>query len=134
VNRPIVVYLDHEDESLGAVASALREGFQVFVARNAGQAFEAITEVGAAADVFVVDLAPGAWFMGDAVIREFRRLAGREVPVVVVSATERAREVANSSRSTTFLPKPIEVLELVRAIRRVASDDRSQSSPQEAAG
>jgi DNA-binding response OmpR family regulator len=133
VKRPIVVYLDHEDESLGAVASALREGFQVFVARSAGQAFEVIAEVGAAAGVLVVDLAPGAWFMGDAMIREFRRLAGREVPVVIVSATERAREVARSSRSTTVLPKPIEVLELVRAIRRVASDDRSQSAPQEAA-
>jgi DNA-binding response OmpR family regulator len=123
-----VLYIEEDPTTLEAIASILREGFEVWVARNSEEALEVAAEIAYSADVLVIDLALGITFRGDSFIAEYRRRAHREVPVIIVSRAPRGYDIAKSIRGATFVAKPIDVLGLVRAIRVAGHRERSMAT------
>ncbi len=69
------------------------------------------------ADAIVVDLALGEGPRGDQFVSYYRTRAQRATPVIVVSGMDRAHELARSLRAATLLAKPVEIDELLAAVR-----------------
>src|SRR5437667_10746761 len=84
-----VLVVEDDPDTLAAVATALRDEFAVWVARNAEQALEVASELAFNADAVVLDLDLGPGMRGDHFAAEYRRRAGRQTPTIVVSAVPR---------------------------------------------
>lgn len=111
-----VLVVEDDEATLELLATALREDYRVFVARNAEHAMAVGAEIGWAADLLVVDLALGEGERGDQFVARYREWAGRKTPVIVVSGAPHAYEVAQVLRPQSILMKPFEVDELVRHV------------------
>jgi DNA-binding response OmpR family regulator len=118
--RKQVLYVERDERTLEATASALRGEFEVFVARNIDQAFEVADEIRYDADVIVIDLCDGMDFRGDSFIAEYRRRAQRETPIIITSGIPLGYHIGQSIRGAIFIAKPVDVLELVRQLHLLA--------------
>ena len=116
-DRARVLLVEDDPATLEALATALREEFAVWVARDGTHALEVAQELDWNADVLVVDLALGEGPRGDQFVAYYRTRASRDVPVIVVSGAPRAYEIARAMRTATMLFKPLGIDELVRAVR-----------------
>jgi DNA-binding response OmpR family regulator len=111
-----VIYVEDDQPTLEAVATMLRERFDVRTARTGEEALLVAAEIGYSADVLVVDLDLGRAMSGEAFIHEYRRRAGRSAPAIVVSAGVRAQHVAMSIGAARLLAKPFDLERLVEMI------------------
>lgn len=116
MDQATVLVVEDDEATLQMYASALRDDFRVFVARNAEHALAVSEELGWGADILIVDLALGAGERGDQFVARYREHAQRRTPVIVVSGAPAAYEVALSIRPQSILAKPIEVDDLVRQV------------------
>ena len=116
MDRPTVLVVEDDDATLQMYASALREDFTVYVAKNAAHALAVSEELDWCADILVVDLALGSGLRGDQFITRYRDLCQKLTPVIVVSGAPRAYDLAKLVRPQSILYKPIEVDELVRQV------------------
>lgn len=132
MDRPTVLVVEDDDATLQMYASALRDEFTVFVAKNAAHAMAVGQELDWSADILVVDLALGSGLRGDQFVTRYREQCEKQTPVIVVSGASRAYDLAKLIRPQSILYKPIEVDELVRQVGFFARS-ASQSYP-EAAG
>jgi DNA-binding response OmpR family regulator len=119
-----VLVVEDDPDTLAAVATALRDEFAVWVARNAEQALELAGEVDFNADAVVLDLDLGAGMRGEQFAAEYRRRAGRETPIIVISGVPLVYEVARAIRAAATFPKPFDADELARTIRILANGSR----------
>jgi DNA-binding response OmpR family regulator len=120
MSRPRVILVEDDEPLLEVFASALREEYAVWVARDGTQALEVANELGWDADVLVVDLALGEGPRGDQFVSYYRTRASRHTPVIVVSGADAAYDLARSVRAAALLPKPVELDELLRTVRLFA--------------
>jgi DNA-binding response OmpR family regulator len=118
--RPRVLVVEDDADTLEAVATTLREEFAVWVARTGEQALEVADELGFDADVVVIDLDLGRGMTGERFASEYRRRAKRPARMVVLSGVRAAHEIARGMRAAAALPKPYDADELVRTIRILA--------------
>lgn len=116
MERPTVLVVEDDDATLQMYASALRDDFRVFVAKNAAHALAVGEELDWDADILVVDLALGAGLRGDQFVTQYRERSGKKTSVIVVSGAPRAYDLARLIRPQAILYKPIEVEELIRQI------------------
>ena len=114
-----VLFVEDDPDTLAVIASALRDDFAVWVARNGEQALEVADELGFDADVLVIDLNLGPGMRGDEFVAEYRRRAKRRVPVLVLSGDATLRERARSLGAAAILAKPYGLDDLVTTIRVV---------------
>jgi DNA-binding response OmpR family regulator len=128
VDRKRVIFIEDDADVLAALTTCLREDFSVWVGRSGEQGLEVADELDFDADVLLVDLALGEGMRGDQFVKEYRRRAKRDVPVVILSGAPRAYEVAKSLRASAVLAKPIEIDELIGTIRLFARPDDSAPS------
>lgn len=71
--------------------------------------------------VIILDLRlPGE--PGQNLIRYVREELQTEIPIIVASAWHDARETVLEMGATMFLPKPIDIVELLRAVHRFSSN------------
>lgn len=116
-----ILLVEDDADTLAVFASALREEFSVWVARDGTQALEVSEELGWDADALVVDLALGEGPRGDQFVAYYRTRARREVPVLFVSGAPRAYEIARTMRAATILPKPLDVDDLMQRVRMLVA-------------
>src|SRR5436190_23253001 len=102
-NRPRVLLVEDDEDTLALFASALREECQVWVARDGRHAMEVAEELGWDADALVVDLALGRGPRGDQFVAYWRTRAKRSTPVIVVSGAPRAFEIARTMQAAAVL-------------------------------
>jgi len=121
MERPTVLVVEDDEATLELFATALREDYRVFVAKNAEHAMSVGAELGWAADLLVVDLALGEGDRGDQFVAKYRARSGRRTPVIVVSGAPQAYEVAQALRPQSILMKPFELDELVRHVEIFAT-------------
>ena len=126
-----VIFIEDDGDQLEIVATTLREEFAVWVARNGEQGLEVADELGFDADVIVVDLALGGGMRGDQFVTAYRARAHRDVPVIIVSAAERAYEIGKSLRAAAIIPKPFDLEELIGVVRVFASTARRRDGARE---
>ena len=119
-----VLVVEDDPDTLAAVATALRDEFAVWVARNAEQALEVASELAFNADAVVLDLDLGPGMRGDHFAAEYRRRAGRQTPIIVVSGVPRIYEMARAIRAAATFPKPFDADELARTIRILTGGSR----------
>ena len=120
MGRPRVILVEDDEATLEVFASALREEFAVFVARNGTSALEVAEELGWNADALVIDLALGEGPRGDQFVAYYRTRARYDPPVIVVSGAPRAYEVATALRPAAILAKPIDLDDLQSTLRLFA--------------
>ena len=120
MSRSRLLLVEDDPSTLATLASALREEFAVWVARDGTHAMEVAEELGWDADVLVVDLALGEGPRGDQFVEYYRTRARRRVPVIVISGAPRAYEIARILRPATILLKPFDLEDLMRAVRLFA--------------
>src|SRR4051812_6511428 len=120
MGRPRVILVEDDEATLEVFASALREEFAVFVARDGTNALEVSEELGWDADLLVIDLALGEGPRGDQFVAYYRTRAAYDAPVIVVSGAPRAYEVASALRPAAILSKPIDLDDFMRTIRLFA--------------
>jgi DNA-binding response OmpR family regulator len=116
LSRPTVLLVEDDEATLQMYASALRDEFRVFVARDAAQASAVAEELDWDADVLVVDLLLGDGPRGDQFVTTYRERAKRRTPVIVVSGASGAYETAQAIRPQTILSKPVEIDDLARQV------------------
>ena len=124
-DRPRVLVVEDDADTLAAVAETLREDFAVWVARSGEQALEVADELGFDAQVVVIDLDLGAGMRGDQFASEYRRRAKGPARIVVLSGVPRAYDLARGIGAAAILPKPYNADELVRTIRILAPPVRA---------
>jgi DNA-binding response OmpR family regulator len=119
-----VLVVEDDPDTLAAVATALRDEFAVWVARDAEQALEVAGELDFNADAVVLDLDLGSGMRGDQFAAEYRRRAGRQTPIIVVSGVPRVYDMARAMRAAATFPKPFDADELARTIRILTAGGR----------
>lgn len=111
-----MLLVEDDEATLQMYATALRDDFRVFVARDAAQAAAVAEELDWDADVLVVDLLLGNGPRGDHFVSMYRERARRRTPVIVVSGAPGAYEAALALRPQTILAKPVEIEDLMRQV------------------
>ncbi|HUL59378.1 MAG TPA: response regulator transcription factor [Anaeromyxobacteraceae bacterium] len=117
--RQRILVVDDDPELRAALVEALEaEGFTVDEAEDGIQALERIADAGP--DVLLVDYGLPR-LAGDELVRRLRAL-GVNAPVVLVTAADRAREVAEAMGVERWVGKPVSLRELLAQVRRAASE------------
>ncbi len=117
--RRRILVVDDDPELRAALVMALQEdGFTVDEAADGVQALERIADAGP--DVLLVDYGLPR-LSGDDLVRRLRAL-GVNAPVVLVTAAERAREVAEEMGVEHWVGKPVSLRELLAQVRRALSE------------
>ncbi len=118
-SRSILVVDDDTDIREGLSALLESEGFAVSEARNGQEGLELIKELSPA--LILLDLmmpVMNGWEFG----RQLRsRPEWADIPVIVLSAAGNVRGKASEFGALAYLPKPFDVEELLRLIRRALS-------------
>jgi len=117
--RQRILVVDDDPDLRAALVAALEvEGFTVDEAEDGIQALERIADAGP--DVLLVDYGLPR-LAGDELVRRLRAL-GVNAPVVLVTAADRAREVAEEMGVERWVGKPVSLSELLAQVRRAASE------------
>jgi DNA-binding response OmpR family regulator len=122
----LVLLVDDDQDLLTALSGALRgRGYEVAVAVDAVAAMSAAVKLGPRAIVLDVGLPGGE---GPVVMKRLHalpQLAG--VPVVMISGRdpERYRDESLRAGASAYLTKPVEVDDLVSALRRAMGEDET---------
>jgi DNA-binding response OmpR family regulator len=120
MSRAKIILIEDDPAILEALAAALRDEFAVWVARDGTHALEVAEELGWDADAIVVDLRLGEGPRGDQFVDYYRtRARRRDVPVIIVSGTEGAYDVARRMGGARVLTKPVDVGVLVSTVKRL---------------
>jgi CheY-like chemotaxis protein len=115
--RPPVLVVEDDPEERRLIGWVLGQGgMSVETVSNGWQALERAAQRRPAAVVLDLML-PG--FHGLDVTAVLRAIHGDALPIVVVSAFDRARERARQAGSTAFVAKPFDVDDLLATVRRV---------------
>ena len=133
MDRPSIILVEDDESLLEVFASALREEYAVWVARDGAQALEVATELNWDVDLLIVDLGLGEGPRGDQFVAYYRARQHRRTPVIVVSGAEKAYELARDMGCSAVLFKPLDLDELLGTVR-VFMPQRSSSDAAEAAG
>jgi DNA-binding response OmpR family regulator len=115
MTRTRVLVVEDDPDTLEAIAEALRDEFDVSLARSGEDALELAAR--RAFDVLVVDLDLGLGIGGAEFAGEYRRRANGPTPIIVVSGLTGAAELALPLDPAAVLAKPYDVDELVTTIR-----------------
>ncbi|MCK6369841.1 MAG: response regulator, partial [Gammaproteobacteria bacterium] len=96
------------------------EGFDVIAAASLDEAVQAFNSSGPALDLLVTDYHLGSGDTGLDVITTLRRLAGQELPAILISGdtSSSARDIARDSR-LRLLSKPVDVDQLLAAMQEL---------------
>jgi PAS domain S-box-containing protein len=96
------------------------EGFDVIAAASLDEAVQALDSSGPALDLLVTDYHLGSGDTGLDVITTLRRLAGQELPAILISGdtSSSARDIARDSR-LRLLSKPVDVDQLLAAMQEL---------------
>src|SRR6185503_20239948 len=108
LDRPTVLLVEDDSDTLETFATVLREEFRVFVARSGAHALAVAEELGWDADIIVVDLNLGDGLRGEQFVERYRERTKYRTPVIVVSGAPRAYERARGIRPQAVLDKPVD--------------------------
>lgn len=124
--RSILVVDDDPDIREGLLALLESEGYAVGEARNGREGLEKVEELSPA--LILLDLmmpVMNGWEFGQ---RLRSRPEWADIPLIVLSAAGNARAKMSDLRALAYLPKPFEVEELLRLIRRALSPANAPAS------
>ena len=116
-----VLVVDTDPDTRGRVESAIaNEGNTVLVVSSLGDAFDTVREGGI--DVIVID----SYDPRVGVVELARKLEALPdaPPLVLVSRSPHAPEISARVGAAAFVPKPLDVAELVAAIQRLLGEVR----------
>ncbi len=109
-----VLVVDDDDDVRACVATVFREaGYEVLTAPHGAAALELLRA--ARPDAIVLDLRMPV-MDGPAFARAYRELPGPHAPIIVATAAREAAAVAAEIGASSYLAKPFEIGNLVRAV------------------
>jgi len=113
-----VLVVDDDEAVRNFIASLLSE--EGYLVRSAGDAYQAMDEVSAAPPgLLLLDLMmPGV--SGTEFLARLRRDArGQDLPVILISAHPRLREIAQDLHVDAAIPKPFDITSLLQHVSQV---------------
>lgn len=116
VDRPTLMLVEDDADTLAVLARRLREHFRVFVARNEVQAIAVAEELGWNAAILVVDLRSDMRLRGDDFVTLYRQRGSRRTAMVIVSGPTHRDEIARTIRPEAILSRPVDPDELLRFV------------------
>src|SRR5438874_13555633 len=119
-NMPKVLVVDDDPDLLAICSLVLEsEGYNIDVARNGCEAYEVLSNEGA--DVVLLDVMMPV-LDGISVCKMVKRDPRmRDLPIIVMSASERLREEAEECCADAVLPKPFDIDNLVSTVNHFAN-------------
>jgi CheY-like chemotaxis protein len=119
-NMPKVLVVDDDPDLLAICSLVLEsEGYNIDVARNGCEAYDVLSNEGA--DVVLLDVMMPV-LDGISVCKMVKRDPRmRDVPIIVMSASDRLREEAKECCADAVLPKPFDIDNLVSTVNHFAS-------------
>jgi two-component system, OmpR family, alkaline phosphatase synthesis response regulator PhoP len=119
INMPKVLVVD-DDPDLVAICSLVLEyeGYQIDVARNGVEAYETVTSDGV--DVVLMDVMMPV-MDGITVCKMMKRdPKTKDLPVIIMSASETLREQARTAAADAVIAKPFDIDNLVTMVNQFA--------------
>jgi len=123
-----VLVVDDDEAVRNFIASLLSE--EGYLVRSAGDAYQAMDEVSAEPPgLLLLDLMmPGV--SGTEFLARLRRdTRGQDLPVILISAHPRLREIAQDLHVEAAIPKPFEITSLLQYVSQVLGPPLSTADP-----
>jgi two-component system, OmpR family, response regulator RpaA len=119
MDMPKVLVVDDDPDMLAVCSLVLEsEGYDISVARNGYEAYDRLTEQGA--DLMLIDVMMPV-LDGLTVCKMVKRdPRTKDVPVIVMSASSRLCDQAESASADAVIPKPFDINHLVSTVNHFA--------------